>query len=361
MLIRFLPGIGAKDSSLTLGRPRPLFQGSRLPWDCYELLPQILCFEELIRTPRRHTNRICHYIEEGRLPWEVVLPIAGSRKKIWSSVMKSLPIMALIRNLRNLHKHGVLKDPELRKYVLDRLTNKDTMLNSKQLPFRWLSAYRVMEPYDQEVADALVGALEISAANLPKFSRTTFISADNSGSMYGTPVSARSSLRPADIANLLGAMIFHISEKGYTSVFAEDFAMVPVSQRNSIMTNLKRMESTDVGYATYAYKAIEHLVRNRIHTNRIIILTDMIIYSRDEWDEDSNSFMYLLEKYRRHINPDVKTYIINLQPYEYFISPSDDLGVTTISGWSESILKYIEFDSAGRNTTMTDIIGRIKL
>jgi hypothetical protein len=35
--------------------------------------------------------------------------------------------------------------------------------------------------------------------------------------------------------------------------------------------------------------------------------------------------------------------------------------VTTISGWSESILKYIEHDSTADGSDMVDIVGRVRL
>ena len=95
--------------------------------------------------------------------------------------------------------------------------------------------------------------------------------------------------------------------------------------------------------------------------DRIIILTDMIIYSSDGSYDDERCFTHLLQAYRRQVNPELRTYIVNLQPYEYFISPSDELGVATISGWSESTLKYIEYDSLGAGQSMADVVGRIEI
>jgi 60 kDa SS-A/Ro ribonucleoprotein len=331
------------------------------PGNLLNMLPQIFRLEELKSTSRKDKNAICLLIEEGRLPWEVVIPVVGSKKVFWESCVKNMPIMALIRNLRNLYFHGLLKQGKTRRLILDKLKNKEVILNSKQLPFRWLSAYKAIEGCDQEICDALISALEISAQNLPRFSGHTFISCDNSGSMTMAPISARSSLYPADIGNLLGAMVLYLSEHGCASVFGEDFAVVSTSKKDSILTNWQRLKDKNVGYATNSYKAIEFLVENKYFTDRIIILTDMIIYRSDAFEDDSTSFMSLLQKYRRQVNPKVRTYIVNLQPYEYFISPADDLRVTTISGWSESILKYIEYDSSLDHTDVVDIIGRIKL
>lgn len=333
----------------------------RLSLSDLDLIPQIQAFEEFKRIPRNHTRRIVALIEEGRLPWEVALPTAGSKRAIWTACAKSMPIMALIRNLRNLLKSKALCDPEIRKIVLGKIRDPEVVRNSKQLPFRWLSAYRAIAEDDPEIGEALVGALEASVANLPRFSGTTFISCDNSGSMYGVPLSTRSTLLPADIANLLGAMIFNLSEKGFVSVFADRFAWVPLSKKDGAMVNWEKIRNVDVGAATLAFKAIQHLIKEKLFVDRIIIPTDMIIYGENDLFNDAESFVALLRHYRERINPRVKTYILNLQPYEYFITPEDELGVTTISGWSESVLKYIEHDSSAEGADMVDIVGRVRL
>jgi len=53
----------------------------------------------------------------------------------------------------------------------------------------------------------------------------------------------------------------------------------------------------------------------------------------------------LLIRYRRNTNPAVRTYIINLQPYQHFITPQDEACVTYISGWSEGVLRYVALDT----------------
>lgn len=35
----------------------------------------------------------------------------------------------------------------------------------------------------------------------------------------------------------------------------------------------------------------------------------------------------------------------NLHPYEHFITPQNEAGVTYISGWSEGVLRYVALDS----------------
>ena len=89
----------------------------------------------------------------------------------------------------------------------------------------------------------------------------------------------------------------------------------------------------------------------------------MIVYG-EQGIYDGNydaEFNVLLCKYRKRINPRVKTFIINLQPYKYFMTPEDDNGVTTISGWSEGILRYIQLMSNSGGASIVEEINRIAL
>lgn len=60
--------------------------------------------------------------------------------------------------------------------------------------------------------------------------------------------------------------------------------------------------------------------------------TDTIINGANILLDDSEGIASSLRNCRRRIDPPVRTHIMSLQLTEYFISPEDKLGVTTISG-----------------------------
>ncbi|XP_077471259.1 telomerase protein component 1 isoform X2 [Stigmatopora argus] len=76
--------------------------------------------------------------------WERLLSLEGNKAATWEKLIddKSLPFMAMLRNLRNMINQGIsLKHHQK---VLNRLTNKKAVLQSRQFPFRFLSAYKVI-------------------------------------------------------------------------------------------------------------------------------------------------------------------------------------------------------------------------
>lgn len=327
-----------------------------------ELLPEIDAFEKLKNTDVKDIDAIRSLIRQGRLPWEIVLPHTGSSREIWNILGYQMPIMALIRNLWNLFESGALADTELKRHVMDKmLRNQKVILNSRQLPFRWYSAWKVAREVDSEIADAIVDAMHISIRNLPKLEGTTVIACDNSSSMSWTPISRESEIYPIDIAAMLGAVASGMCERRLVTAFACDIAKVSVSQRDSIFTNMERVKKTNVGYSTNAYKILRALIGNRLFTDRIIILTDMVIYDDGYGNRRDEDFRHLLQIYRRRVNPDVATYVINLQPYEFFMLPQDENNVTVISGWNQEILRYIKYTTDKKGGGLVEQIDKINL
>ncbi|XP_069507845.1 telomerase protein component 1 isoform X2 [Ambystoma mexicanum] len=76
--------------------------------------------------------------------WERQLSLLGNIPSIWEELIdsKKLPFMAMLRNLRNLVKAGI--SAKHHKKVISRLSNKEAVTQSRQFPFRFLSAYKVI-------------------------------------------------------------------------------------------------------------------------------------------------------------------------------------------------------------------------
>uniref|UniRef100_A0A4W6BKJ4 TROVE domain-containing protein n=1 Tax=Lates calcarifer TaxID=8187 RepID=A0A4W6BKJ4_LATCA len=76
--------------------------------------------------------------------WERLLSMEGNKAATWEKLIdnKSLPFMAMLRNLRNMITRGISEAHH--KKILSRLTNKKAVIQSRQFPFRFLAAYKVI-------------------------------------------------------------------------------------------------------------------------------------------------------------------------------------------------------------------------
>jgi len=303
--------------------------------------------------------------------WEVVTSKFGTSAEVWNSL--HLPFMAGIRNLANLMRNGA---DEALDRVIAMLRDPNHVRRSKQLPFRFLSAYRAIDPAeadaygfrqtaeaDQRIAghprraavlEAIVSALESSVANLPHLGGVTFVTADNSGSMT-SPISERSTVRHIDIANLLAAIAHHMSDEAICSVFGESHRVVPVIRKDSIVTNMRRLAGTDVGHSTNAWLAIQHLRETGTRVDRIILFSDMQCYDAGHGQWDSESLAAELRKYRSSVNPGVYVYSVDLAGHGTSQFPENERRVALLAGWSEKFLEFVPlFEADG-----TQAIDRI--
>lgn len=79
------------------------------------------------------------------ITWETQLSAQGNQHSTWQTLIdeKKLPFMAMLRNLRNLIVTGI--SPEHHEQILARLTDERSVTNSRQLPWRFLSAYQAID------------------------------------------------------------------------------------------------------------------------------------------------------------------------------------------------------------------------
>jgi len=276
--------------------------------------------------------------------WETVISTRGSTKENWESILPDMPFMATLRNLRNLLDKKVDM-----KIAIERLTNKVQVLNSKQFPYRFFSAYRELQGHDNpktpKVLEALEIAMDISVENVPEMKGMTAIFGDNSGSMDGT-VSAKSKVKRREVAGILAAMSHKVCEQAICGVFGEKFRTVHIMQSEGIIGNAARMSQTDVGHSTNAYLAINYLLEQRFKVDRILLFSDMQCYDSREGRQIfrrhlGESLAAHMAAYRRKVNPKIALYSFDLAGYGTAQFPQDDPNVALLSGWSDRILQFI--------------------
>lgn len=76
--------------------------------------------------------------------WERKVSQEGNKAATWEKLIdgKSLPFMAMLRNLRNMITVGISEKHHSK--ILNRLSSKNAVIQSRQFPFRFLSAYKVI-------------------------------------------------------------------------------------------------------------------------------------------------------------------------------------------------------------------------
>lgn len=314
--------------------------------------------------------------------------------------VKGMPIMNLLRNLRNI----ILYAPDKVDDACAQLRIQNKIVNSRLLPFRFATAYEEIEKiqYDdakskptssivfeneetkqqvsksrfnelkQNLLDAIEGAIEISCQNIPELDGNCAILCDHSGSCRGdgggsSKVSAFSSTTTAMIGNLFGTMMAYRQHDVYLGLFGDRLIQVPFDRNKRLLDFNKQsyQMGAKCGGATEKgiYTFLETVVKEKKKIDNIIVFSDCQIgrggaftpwYGTD-FNERSQHFHELFKEFRK-INPNANFIVVNLRQSGGTSVFDKSQRILNIAGWSEKIFDIIKTQTVGWD----EIIKRIE-
>jgi len=222
----------------------------------------------------------------------------------------------------------------------------DAVRKSKQFPFRWLSAYRILKRSGLDVPlsvyQALEAALQASVDNIPAVERfregRTLIACDSSGSMSAA-LSGNSKLQYCDVAYVLGELLAHYAPNNVTvGVFGDRWQPVHLIH-GGILHNIENLKNTPVGCSTNGYLVAEWAVTEHRHFDTMVFFTDCQLWNSVPYS--SGNLSGAMNDYWNKVNPNARIYVFDLAGYGH--SPLDlvQKNVFMISGWSDHIFKVL--------------------
>lgn len=294
--------------------------------------------------------------------WETELsalgqqPFASEKAKAlavrakWEELVasKKLGYMALLRNLRNLLEAEVSASTMVA--VCGQLTSEEAVRKSKQLPFRFLAAYRELKQVKSGlvpmVLDALEEAVRLSVVNMRGFDAETkvVIACDVSGSMQ-KPISAKSKVLYYDISLLMGMMLQSKCKNVTSGMFGDRWKTISMPTRN-ILANVDEFykREGEVGYATNGHLVLEDLTRRGYVADKVMLFTDCQM-----WNNKGNSSMETAWKAYKKVAPKAKLYLFDLAGLGQTPLDVKTNDVYLIAGWSDKIFDVLAALEEGGN------------
>ena len=310
----------------------------------------------------------------GTLPtpytWETELSAAGqvaygspaerqaALTATWETLVASnrLGYMALLRNLRNLLEVNV--NAATLTQACATLADATQVARARQLPFRFLAAYREVLALNHGAAAPVLAALEAaivaSARNLRGFGPDTrvVVACDVSGSMQ-KPVSARSKVLLYDVGLVLAMLLQSRCQHVVTGMFGDRWKRVTVPQ-GQVLRNVQELyrREGEVGYATNGHLVIQDLRQRHEVVDKVLIFTDCQL-----WDSTGRNGSLAQEwvAYRANVAPQARLYLFDLAGYGPTpLSVHEAQGVALIAGWSDKIFDVLAALENGGNA-LTEI------
>jgi 60 kDa SS-A/Ro ribonucleoprotein len=261
----------------------------------------------------------------------------------------------MIRNLNNFIKYGVITKHNVNN-VADKIMDENAIIKSKMYPFRFYQAWKNLKNDEGELSDAsfnvikyaLEMAIETSLKNVPDIQGVTVVATDCSGSM-GSPVNSEmTDISGIEIAGIFSAILKLKNPDSIMLPFDSNIRMDAVKSIGvgKSVTEIAKKFVASGGTALSAPYAF--LINNKIKIDNFIGITDNMewipsAYTVSVYGNNTSSGMFVdaLQKYKKTINPNVKSYLITLQGYRGAPVPPEMKDVHTIYGWNDQVLKYI--------------------
>lgn len=280
---------------------------------------------------------------ETPMTWETQLSANGNNKETWERLIDSGKIgyMAYLRNAKNI----INAKPDNIEKFWQTIENPEAVKRSRQLPFRFLSAYKqVGSIAGSRGLDALESAVEAATANLPHLPGTTVIAVDTSGSM-GSNVSAKSDIECVEIGVLLGLIANRICDNSIFYTFDTRIGQVQLRRKADILSNVSRIAAA--GGGTNMGLPFEVMIQQNVKADRIIVISDNECNSGYTWC-NHRTVQSLADEYRRKTGVDLWVHAIDLQGYgtQQFHGPKTNI----IAGWSEKVFEFIRLAEQGVGT-----------
>lgn len=297
--------------------------------------------------------------------WETELSEKGNSKEVWDELISSGKVgyMALLRNLRNIIKSGADIKP-----VLDVISDEKRVKKSRQLPFRFYSAYRMLEKENlitPEIHQALEKALTCSIQNQEIIPGRTLIAVDVSSSMRCITVSSKSTITCSDIAALLGAMASRICEDATVCYFdcegiwsglpSETGYIIKHYGKYDSILEICRNSSFKGGGTQMELPMLYALKKDK--TANIHAFDRVIYFSDNMCNHSAGGLMQTvqgrIDKYRERFNPRFWVHGVDMQGYgsQQFCGKRFNL----ITGWSEKVLDFILLAEKGMGSLVRTI------
>lgn len=307
-------------------------------------------------------------VKEDQQTWEQKRSAGMS----WVDILKTTRMghMALLRNIRNVFTE--IDDKTLCEAYMSDL--KDGVLDGKQFPFRYESAYRMIKQstvvyHKQYILDCLEECIDIAVDNLPRLKGKTVCLSDNSGSAWGAFATEYGSQTVAKIDNLSSFIAGACSDEGTVIKFGDSYLSFPVSKRNGLLTQAEAISKDgmyDVGGSTEGgvWKFFKHIIENKEWYDNIFIFSDMQagvggLYGtridmmeylnkgfgfnkymipksvKERYDIRGHINVYkLILEYRKKVNPKVNVFCVQTGGYDNVVIPQMSYRCAMLTGWT---------------------------
>ena len=286
----------------------------------------------------------CALIRSGRLVREHVPTALFASREIWATLLETMPLEALLRNLGKMTQNGVAGDKY--KEIVARMTDQPAILKARIHPIKVLVASKVYKNGHGDlgslswvpnsfIANAFTQLFQLSYGNITPTGQSIMVAVDVSGSMSSAVLGSKVlTCRDASIAM---ALLYLETEKN-VSVVGFSAGLTDMSGPSS-RNQLRRGMTIDQGLAatngmafssTDCVLPIHHAIKHNLKFDAFIVLTDNETYAPNEHPQSA------LVRYRQMMGTETKLIVIGMTGNCFTIVDPNDRKTLNLAGFDTS-------------------------
>lgn len=280
-------------------------------------------------------------IKEFNLSREMLPTEALTRPEVWEALLEKMPYTAMIRNLGNMSKVGLLKPlSNASKLICDRLRDEEGLKKARIHP---LSVLITLKTYSQghglkgsgewgvvpAVRDALDDAFYLAFKYLEPTGKRLLFGVDVSGSMSygeiaGIPLTCCEGAAAMAMACVKTEKDYHIMG------FCHDFVDLGITSRMTLTEAMKCAQRNNFG-DTDASLPMLWALKNKVEVDGIVVITD-----NETWSGKIHPSQ-ALKMYREKMGISVKEVVIGMQSSNFTIADPNDPLAMDVAGFSADV------------------------
>lgn len=260
--------------------------------------------------------------------------------EVWEALFENMPMTAMVRNLGNMSKVGLLKPlSTVSKQVQERLRDPERIRSARLHPLALLTALKTYSsgkgvrgkgewtPVPQ-VVDALDTALEMSFESVEPTGKRFVFGVDVSSSM--SYCSVMDLVTAAEAASVLALVCAKREYNYYIGGFAEGFRDLKITAKDNFTTACRKTQRSNFGRTDCAVPML-HAIQNKIEADVFVVLTDSETYYGNIHPSQA------LQKYRQTSGIGAKMTVVGMVANQFSIADPNDAGMLDIVGMDTSV------------------------
>lgn len=280
-------------------------------------------------------------IVDQRLPRECVPTELLNEAEVWEALMQDMPLTAMIRNLANLTRIGLVKaGSDTTKRVVERLRDAERLKRARVHPIAILLAqstyvrgygFRGSNSWDPvpSVVDALDEAFYKAFQFVKPTGKRYLLGVDVSGSMEGATV-AGTPLTACEAATAMALVTMQTEEECTPMAFSTSFKKLPLSRRMRLVDALKYTQNQAFG-GTDCSLPMEYARKHRLEVDVFVVYTD-----NETWAGRIHPAQALVE-YRQATGIPAKLVVMGMCSNGFSIANPKDAGMLDVVGFDSSV------------------------